>query len=787
MSFNKFLGTSGVSNVTDGSTNILGRTLGATNLGNNSSMKTNGSGIINTSPLLISDTAGLQTALDAKLNNPASADQDMALFDIKNLTDLEFITGDANAITFTPPAVGSVQSYTLPTILPVVNNILQSTSTGVLSWIPEAGTGDVDSSSIPSVDNRITLYDGVGGITIKEAGSATIESGVLNDDLKNIDKVECSKVKYFNDAGTQFLQVKTLDLLGSNFLEIIDPTKTVTDGFSVSSSVGNRRWTQAMRIDGSENLSGLNGLDVNGTGLVDLQTSNVSSQAIRLLAGSGGILIDSADVDIESTSASATSILLNSPNGGIDLESKGDLELDGGKVVIKSKDNSSGAISLTTLSTMSSETISIINNSGTSGSALKLQAVSGDLDVDALDISILANKTTSDASLSIATAGNVSDVLSLTAITSTSLSSINLDSVSGGILIGSGVSSASSIKLSPSSVSGGVLIESGASSNVDINTILFNTSGDISEISNIKFEEDGGLGPNELTINSPALSSSYTLKLPNSSFSALQFLQTSTGGSQASLKFSDIPLPTNFIHGCDAEWKSVTAVTVNLGDCRDDVNSFNLSLSSNTDAVITVTGAGGLQTLSSEASDTWYEVHVIGDTTGVNATNTLLIPVGTAFLESGFDVNRLVGFVRNNASSDFRQFSSYGLESCRHLVNEVEEAEISIRDGSGSATFVVQSVANFVPPLTKRIDLQVEFDMDDDAHKFFIRSGLNLFATIANTPARHGQGISSAAFEFDDFMISNVSISPTTPSFEWATSVAGNDVEIRCLGYYIEI
>lgn len=506
----------------------------------------------------------------------------------------------------------------------------------------------------------------------------------------------------------------------------------------------------------SNDMSGLNALSVDGSGQILLRTSSISANAIKIDATAGGF----------------------------DLDAALDMELNAGEIHITSTDSTQNAIKLECSGVASG--INLINTTGTGPSAIKLEAKTGDIDMNCQSIDILANTTTSGAVISISTVGNIADTLVLSALTSTSSQSIKLDSLAGGILLQASNASVDSIKISAVNASGGVFISSGASAVVNVETVTFK-AGSIDEVHNIRIQGDDGLDAEYTTIRAASTTLDFSIVLPTDGQSVDQFIKTTSSGAQANLTFADIPFPSMYVHGCDVDWKSATAVTVNSGDCRDDLDSFNLSLSSNTDAVITVTGAGGLQTLSSEASDTWYEVHVIGDTSGVNATDTLLIPVGTSFLESGFDVNRKVGYVRNNSASNFRQFSNYGLGSDRHIVNEVEEAEISIRDGAGSTTFVPQSVANFVPPLTKRIDLQVEFDMDDDAHKFFIRSGLNAFGTVANTPARHGQGISSAAFEFDDFMISNVSISPTTPSFEWATSDAGNDVEIRALGYYIEI
>ena len=65
----KFLSTSGGS-IDDGSLNVFGATIGATNLKASTALKTNSAGILVSSTLEISDTTGLQTELNTKLTDP---------------------------------------------------------------------------------------------------------------------------------------------------------------------------------------------------------------------------------------------------------------------------------------------------------------------------------------------------------------------------------------------------------------------------------------------------------------------------------------------------------------------------------------------------------------------------------------------------------------------------------------------------------------------------------------------------------------------------------------------
>jgi len=152
------------------------------------------------------------------------------------------------------------------------------------------------------------------------------------------------------------------------------------------------------------------------------------------------------------------------------------------------------------------------------------------------------------------------------------------------------------------------------------------------------------------------------------------------------------------------DWISAASVNVSAGSWRDDTNVFNLTLGIATDAVITTVGAGGLQTGSSEASSTWYGVYVIGDTTGVNATNTLLIPDGTGFSESGYDVKRRVGWARNDAGSDLIAFTTDG--NARRLEYQWQAGadDLAALAGGNATTFADVDLSSFMPT-TSRMSL----------------------------------------------------------------------------------
>ena len=86
---NKFLTVGGDVNLSNGSTAIYAATLGAANLEPSQTIKTNATRQLISTDLAISDTSGLQAALDSKLGTPMPVDLDMGGNSITNANDVE--------------------------------------------------------------------------------------------------------------------------------------------------------------------------------------------------------------------------------------------------------------------------------------------------------------------------------------------------------------------------------------------------------------------------------------------------------------------------------------------------------------------------------------------------------------------------------------------------------------------------------------------------------------------------------------------------------------------------
>jgi len=178
---------------------------------------------------------------------------------------------------------------------------------------------------------------------------------------------------------------------------------------------------------------------------------------------------------------------------------------------------------------------------------------------------------------------------------------------------------------------------------------------------------------------------------------AILYAKTALGVTDAFLRSSDglvtqlTPPIRGNIYGLVAAWTSVSTVTIGIGACRDKTDAYTIRTTAPIVANIAVAGAGGLDT-GVEASSTFYSIFVIADSTGALPPNSLLSTGGDnpTVLPAGYDIYRRVGYVRNNPSSDFREFVTYGQGAERSI--QYRDAMSSRQQLTGGAATVVTAV-----------------------------------------------------------------------------------------------
>jgi len=168
------------------------------------------------------------------------------------------------------------------------------------------------------------------------------------------------------------------------------------------------------------------------------------------------------------------------------------------------------------------------------------------------------------------------------------------------------------------------------------------------------------------------------------------------------------------LNGARAVWNSVS--TIGIGTAGDpsvvsDIDGKgSIGWSGELAADITVAGAGGLDT-GSEAADTWYAVFVIGDTTQTNSPTLLLSTSVTApTMPAGYDMKRLVWFVRNSSTSDLHRFMQTGKNATRICWwNESSTSLRPLNNGSADAWTDVDCSAE-IPPTSEVGTFQISFE-----------------------------------------------------------------------------
>lgn len=156
-------------------------------------------------------------------------------------------------------------------------------------------------------------------------------------------------------------------------------------------------------------------------------------------------------------------------------------------------------------------------------------------------------------------------------------------------------------------------------------------------------------------------------------------------------------LPTGYVQGLQAEWVSDTTLRVTPGKCRSDDDTFDMVLGSNRDAVITASGAGGLDT-GSESSSTGYYLWLIYDSTGETYAAMLSESATSPTMPGDYDKKRLIGYSFNNSSSNLLEFKMYG-DGCTRFVhyNEPRQTVQRLLDGGTSTIWADVDCSDLVP------------------------------------------------------------------------------------------
>lgn len=257
--------------------------------------------------------------------------------------------------------------------------------------------------------------------------------------------------------------------------------------------------------------------------------------------------------------------------------------------------------------------------------------------------------------------------------------------------------------------------------------------------------------------------------------------------SSATEAFWDTPaLSPGYLEGWPLNWTSATVVTIGDGNksaATDIDDSFDFVDSGAISIDITVGGAGGLNLLDTEAANTWYFVYIIGDSSNVNPIDGMLADTFLTTISSanavGYDRLRWVGTVRNDASSDIKDFHQVCTSGwCRTMMYNDDVANLRAITGAGSTlVFTNLVVTGFVPPQSRRCILNVTYEPGVVGERFFIigdstltptQAPLNFFGLVVGVKQSHIVETACTASQI----------------IRWSGTLSGSDlIDIDVIGY----
>lgn len=150
-----------------------------------------------------------------------------------------------------------------------------------------------------------------------------------------------------------------------------------------------------------------------------------------------------------------------------------------------------------------------------------------------------------------------------------------------------------------------------------------------------------------------------------------------------------------YVQGMQLSWGSNTTMAMAAGQARDSSNVNDIVLSGSVTMNAAVNGINGLDT-GSLAANTLYAIYAVGDSSENNASGAVISAnLSAPLMPVGYDMYRLIGYVRTDGSSHFLLGYWSGSANERVFVYDVPIAT-AVTAGN-SATYAAVTLATFVP------------------------------------------------------------------------------------------
>lgn len=432
------------------------------------------------------------------------------------------------------------------------------------------------------------------------------------------------------------------------------------DGFiSVSDPAsGDRHIRESAAVMSSGNMSGINGLDVSGTGQIVLDTSFAASNAIRLNASAGG-------VDIDAT-------------GPITIDSSGGAITIGGEDVVENINIGTGGANRQIVIGNSDTATFVQINAGTAGIDIGTNAIAHAV-----------------------TIGN-----------GLGGSSVALNAGTGGVGVGS---NSISHLITIGNTTGATRIEMdiGGTGSITMNNVVIDAADDMTDIHDLANTAGGtfemfGSGSGSVTIQTAAAAGSTTFQLPNTDGTGGQVLETDGSGITS---WVDGGTSSDEVQA-DAALANDGFVTVSdPGNGTRNIRESAATMTSGAMSGLTgldVSGGGQVTLTSSLTGTQAIEIQATGTTSGIDIDATGLINIDSSIANTQavtIIASNSAGGVKLASGTGGHDVESNGPIDIQTLVNTTQaiqlratgtNASIEFDSGTGGVRIVDGGVGLFI-------------------------------------------------------------------------------------------
>ena len=223
-----------------------------------------------------------------------------------------------------------------------------------------------------------------------------------------------------------------------------------------------------------------------------------------------------------------------------------------------------------------------------------------------------------------------------------------------------------------------------------------------------------------------------------------------------------------YIFGLNPNRGNASLAQIFQGECRSDDDSFDMVSAVPIDVNITNSGVNGLDT-GSETASTWYYIWLIFNPTTKTYAGLLSINSSSPTMPSGYTKKRRVGVIRNDASSNFLEFTCKGTGNSKKYLYLMNHSSTTRVLTGGTATSNTNVNCNTLVPPTYSIAIllvSVELASDDGWIKPSSMAG-DLFFITGN-----------------DVMLEMILGSSQVVTYRVTT---GGDMDISVVGFYEEL